>query len=375
VTDRPSVTWRQALAWRMRRHLLHPVEPVSVQDVVRRLCGVQAQVASSAELAVRVRQATSEPEEVAAALADGRLVKTWAMRGTLHLLTPDDAGAYLSLLAAGRTWERPSWVRYFGVGPDDWPALRETVRTALGGRVLTREELVAAIEAQPRFAHLAPELRSGWGTLFKPLAWQGDLVFGPNRGNRVTFTSPTTASASWSSPPPLDEAAPSVITAYIRAYGPATAERFAAWLSRGWMGKRVTNRWFAGLADRLVEVDVDGETAFVMAEDVDELLSSKPTDALRLLPGFDQWVLGPGTDDTHVIPPGRRAAVSRTAGWIAPVVVAGGVVSGTWELDGDRVRVAWFAEADRPRRRELDAEVEWLGSILGRQLTSELEVP
>jgi Winged helix DNA-binding domain len=374
VTDRPSINWRQALAWRMRRHLLDPLEPVSVEAVVRRLCGVQAQVASSAELAVRVRQAASEPDEVAAALANGRLVKTWAMRGTLHLLTPEDAGAYLTLLAAGRTWERPSWVRYFGVGPDDWPALRETVRAALDGRVLTREELVAAIEAQPRFAHLAAELRSGWGTLFKPLAWQGDLVFGPNRGNRVTFTSPTTASASWSSPPPLDEAAPSVIEAYLRAYGPATADRFAAWLSRGWMGKRVTNAWFSALGERLIELDVDGESAFVMAEDVDELVSSKPTPTLRLLPGFDQWVLGPGTDDTHVIPAGRRAAVSRTAGWIAPVVVVGGVVSGTWELDREAVRVAWFAESGRPPKRALNGELERLESILDRRLTLQLEV-
>ena len=40
----------------MRRHLLDPIGRLSVPDVVGRLCGVQAQVASSAELAVRVRR-------------------------------------------------------------------------------------------------------------------------------------------------------------------------------------------------------------------------------------------------------------------------------------------------------------------------------
>ena len=39
------------------------------------------------------------PARSAARLSDGRLVKTWAMRGTLHLLTPEDAGAFLSLIA------------------------------------------------------------------------------------------------------------------------------------------------------------------------------------------------------------------------------------------------------------------------------------
>jgi uncharacterized protein YfaQ (DUF2300 family) len=57
------VTWPQALAWRMKRHLLDPVGRLPVPDVVDRLCGVQAQVACSAELAVRVRRQTSRRGE------------------------------------------------------------------------------------------------------------------------------------------------------------------------------------------------------------------------------------------------------------------------------------------------------------------------
>ena len=102
------VSWEQALAWRMRRQLIEPVGTGTAPDVVRRLCGVQAQVASTAELAVRVRRTTSKPGDVARALSQGRLIKTWAMRGTLHLLTPEDGGAFLSLIAAGRSWDRPS---------------------------------------------------------------------------------------------------------------------------------------------------------------------------------------------------------------------------------------------------------------------------
>jgi hypothetical protein len=65
----------------MRRHFLDPIGKWSVPQVVRRLCGVQAQVASSAELAVRVRRKASQRGEVARALTEGRLIKTWAMRG------------------------------------------------------------------------------------------------------------------------------------------------------------------------------------------------------------------------------------------------------------------------------------------------------
>src|SRR5207247_1123835 len=138
VTRVPHVTWDQALAWRMRRQLLDPVAGRSVADVVRRLGGVQAQVASYAELCVRVRRATSKPGDVARALSQGRIMKTWAMRGTLHLVTPEDAGVFLSLIAAGRSWEQPSWQQWFGITPKQLDALPVVVRERLDGKVLTR---------------------------------------------------------------------------------------------------------------------------------------------------------------------------------------------------------------------------------------------
>ncbi|MDP9271782.1 MAG: winged helix DNA-binding domain-containing protein [Chloroflexota bacterium] len=245
-------------------------------------------------------------------------------------------------------------------------------REILDGKILSREELAAAVTALPGLEHIGEALLSGWGTLLKPLAWQGDLCFGPSRGNRVTFTRPQAASARWGGVPPADEAAPIVIVAYLGAHGPATTDNFRNWLSRGRIGARTIRSWIHELGDRLVEVDVDGVRANVLAEHVAELTSAHPSSTVRLLPGFDQYVLGPGTEDHHVVPAPRRRAVSRQSGWIAPVVVAGGRVSGTWELEGDPARVAWFTEAGRPPPKALEAEVARLSSMLGRELSPAL---
>ncbi|MGQ0847909.1 MAG: winged helix DNA-binding domain-containing protein [Actinomycetota bacterium] len=369
-----GVSWHQVLAWRMKRHLLDPVGALPIAGVVRRLCGVQAQVASAAELAVRVRRRTSRPGEVTRALADGRLIKTWAMRGTLHLLTPEDGGAVLSVIAAGRSWERPSWQRYFGVTPDTMEELRVAVREALDHATLSREELVAAITARPRLSHVGEQLRSGWGTLLKPLAWQGDLCFGPSRGTRVTFTRPETASPRWAGIPDLEDAAPAAIVAYLGAYGPARAEAFGTWLAGGWFGQRQLKAWFAGLGDLLAPVEVEGDPAYQLAEHLDDLMKTQPTPAVRLLPGFDQYVLGPGTADVHLVPPGRRKAVSRQSGWIAPVVVASGSVAGTWDMDREHLRIGWFGEKGRPPKRALATETERVSAILNRDLSMQITV-
>jgi hypothetical protein len=363
------ITWPQALAWRMQRQLLEPVGRLPVDEVVRRLGAVQAQVASAAELAIRVRRRSSHRGEVARALADGALVKTWAMRGTLHLLTAEEGGAFLSLMAAGRSWERPSWVKAFGMTPQRMERLRTVVREAVAERPLTREELIDAVGRNRGFRSVAEGLRSGWGTLLKPTAWQGDLAFGPSAGTRVTFTTPDAASPRWKGLPDPDEAARIVIRAYLGAYGPASIEAFSDWVAGGWFSRRRLRAWFADLGDELVEIEVDGGPAWILAEHAGELAAARPTSAVRLLPGFDQYVLGPGTKDGRVTPTARRAEVSRTAGWISPVVLAGGVVCGTWALDGGAVRIQWFGEAGRLPRSALTDEVDRLAAVVGRPLT------
>src|SRR4051812_30281332 len=311
----------------MRRQLLDPVGSESVAGVVRRLTAVPAQSDASAELAIRLRRQRSRAGEVARALADGRIIKTFAFRGATHLMTPEDGGAYLALRAASRMWELPSWQTYYGLTPADWTPLRETVREALAGGPLTRDELGAAITARPKFRHLTFAFADGAGTLLKPLAWQGEMSFGPPRDGRATFQRLDT-NPRWAGIPDLDEAGTRAVEHYFRAYGPATPEHLHYWLGAG-LGagrKRITG-WTAGLGDRLATVDVDGQPAHVMRDDLDELVPA-PSPAVRLLPAYDQWVLGPGTADARVVPPAERTAISRGAN----IVIAGGVVSGTWSL-------------------------------------------
>jgi hypothetical protein len=348
----------------MRRHLLDPLGEVDEVEVVRCLCGIQAQVPAAAALAVRVRQQSSPPDGVNRALEERRLMRTWAMRGTLHLLAPDEAGAYLSLVGAARSWEKGSWQTAFGVAPDEMVALVEAVGQVLDGRALSRDELVAAVGELLSRPDLEAELRSGWGTVLKPVAWQGGLCHATSDGNRVRFARPDQWLPDWAGVPDPVEAAQVVIPAYLRAYGPATPERFDAWLTRGISKKAAVRSWFAALDDRLATVEVDGEPAFLLAEDVDGLSGTSPTQAVRLLPGFDQYVLGPGTKAEEIIAPSHRADVSRTAGRIAPVVIAGGEVAGTWEVDDRTLQVRLFDEANPIPGPALDAEVARIEELL-----------
>ena len=353
----------------MRQQLLAPVGTASVAGVVGRLGAVAAQSDAAVELAIRPRRQRSRPGEVARAVAEGRVVKTFAFRGATHLVTPEDGGVYLALRAASRMWELPSWQKHYGLTPADWPALRQAVRDALADGPLTRDELGAAVTARPKFRHLGFAFGDGAGTLLKPLAWQGDMSFGPPRDGRTTFQR-LDGNPRWTGVPDLDDAGTRAVEAYFRAYGPATVAHVQYWLGEGLgAGRRRIRSWITGFGDRLVEVDLDGQPALVLREYVDELTATAPSTAVRLLPGYDQWVLGPGTADARVVTPARRTPVSRQAN----LLVSGGVVSGTWSRTDDRLVVAWFAEAGPPPNDAVAGEVARLATILGRPLEPAVE--
>jgi hypothetical protein len=361
-----SVTWARALAWRMRQQLLDPVGTEPVQGVVRRLGAVQAQVGFASELAVRTRRQRSRSGEVARALAEGRIIKTFAFRGATHLMTPEDGGVYLALRAASRMWELPSWQTFYNLTSSDWPHLREAVRDALAGGPMTYDELGMAITARSRFRHLGFAFAEHNWTLLKPLAWQGDMSFGPPRDGRATFQR-LDPNPRWAGVPDLDEAGMRAVEAYFRAYGPATPDHVHYWLGNGLgAGRKRIQAWIAGMGDRLAAVNIDGESAYVLREHLEELAATQPTTAVRLLPGYDQWVLGPGTADAHIVPPRRRTLVSRQAN----IVIIGGVVGGTWSVTQDRVAIAWFGEGGPAPKEALAEEVSRLATILDRPIQS-----
>lgn len=358
-----SVTWAQALSWRLERQLLDPVGSESVAGVVRRLGAVLSMDGALAELAVRTRRAGSRPRELAAALAAGEVVQAFAFRGSMHYLSPEEGGIYLALRSAGRQWELPSWVEYYRLAPSDWPDFRAAVRDALSDGPLTIDELGRAVTSHRRYRHLGPVFDEGAGTLVKPLTWQGDMSLGPRRDGRLTFQR-LDGNPRWRGVPDLEDAGPRAVTAYFRTYGPASLDRLHYWLGEGLSaGRRRIDAWFSGLGDRLVAVDVEGTTAYVAREDVEPLAAARPSDAVRFLPGHDQWVIGPGTKDVHVTPSSRRDLMTRKA---HPVVV-GGVVCGTWARRGAELTVTWLDERPRPDEA-LERESGRLADLLGEDL-------
>jgi hypothetical protein len=363
------VSWDQTRAFRLARmHLSAPLGPRSLRRVVRDLGGVHAQVASAGELQCAARAPGLGPGAVERALWQRRtLVKTWAMRGTLHWIDADDFPVWAAALATRRHWRRPVWLRAFKLTIEEIEASLEAIAEALDGRALTRAALADEVHRRVRSAAVDERLRSGWGEMLKIVALHGRLCFGPSEGRNVTFVRPDQWLPRWRHVD-TDTAIGEVCRRYLAAHAPATREDFARWWG---FFPADARRVLDGLGDELVQVARSGDVAFVLRRDLEALRTASENDCVRLLGMFDAYTLA-GLPHDDIVPKARKADVYRKGAWVSQVVLVGGRVVGVWTHErrarGTDVRVKLFEPVPGARARIVE-ELDVLAPFLGKPLS------
>jgi hypothetical protein len=342
--------------------------------VASRLCGLHAQVMSSAELTVWARVERLDRNAVQRALwHDRTLVKTWAMRGTLHLLVSDELAVWHAALGTSRRYRSETgWKNYLGITLDEVDRISAAIASALQGRLLTREDLVREVVRITGSRAFGVSLAANsWGTILKPAAFAGGLCFGPSVGQRVQFTHP----ASWLAKAPKrvdpSAAAAEIKRRFLSAYGPATYHDLARWWGHG--GMAAARQWIAALGEEVCAVDLAGAHAWMLAADARKLRDLPRSRTVRLLPAFDHYVVAASRHAEHLLRGGARGQVYRPQGWISPVLLVDGLMQGVWrhEIKGSRGEVAIEPFVKQPAwvRRAAGEEAERLAEFLGGALS------
>jgi hypothetical protein len=369
LTSTPRLTWDQVRKWRVSQHHLDRRAPKSkLLEIVRDVCGIHAQVPSSAQLQVWSRVDGISRDDIRDALWDHRkLVRTWSLRGTLHLHSSDDLPVYVAALSQNDRWWKGAWLRMIGMTEKQLRTTLDAIHSSLGARPITREQL--ADKVATRVGTKGRErMLSGWGEMLKPAAFQGHLCSGPPRGQNVTFVRPDRWLGKWEPPTPED-AWNVIVRRYLRAYGPASREDFGRWWG---MQPAPAGRVLKSLGDELAEVDVDDYRGWVPSQDLPEIRKKRPRPPVRLLAGFDVYVVGNRPRES-LVDKEFESRVFRRAGWISPVLLIGGACAGVWkhERRGAQIEVSVspFRKLSGTHRKAINEEADRLGKFLGAPVT------
>ena len=353
----------------LRQHAqrLIPQQPdafTGVAQVIKDLCGLQAQDASAAALAVRVRSTGLLNNDVERARVQERsIVRTWGQRGTLHLLATEDLGWLLPLF--GPVFIARNRRRYAELGLDEDTLARgdRALRTVLANQgPLTRDELVEQL------AHHGIQL-SGQARpyLLQHAALQGIICLGPDRGANPTYVllSDWLGQGYQVHTLSQESAYAELAHRYLKAYGPATPEDLAAW--SGMPISKTRGAWQL-IADQLIEVEIAGRPAWMLkthATWLDEL--PLPAPVVRLLPGFDTYLLGYKKRELAV-PPQHAKRINVGGGLLNPVLLVDGRAVGTWKSKQQKhrldVMLQPFDQLAPDLQPGLQAEITDLGRFL-----------
>jgi hypothetical protein len=307
--------------------LLGPAQPGSVAEAVRWMTATQAQDLQASLMAIGLRVPGAGLTDVRAALEDGSVVRSWPMRGTLHLVAPEDLRWMLDLTAerlhrvvAGRHRELDiTWA--------DIEKCRDVaLERVAGGGSVSRNELFAMFDAagQPttgqRGIHILGSLcRHAW------------LVQGPLAGNQpllVAFDDWIPVSRTLG----RQEAIAEFMLRYFRSHGPATVRDFAWWTQLPLPEVRAALEQVSG---QLVELEF-GAATYWMSPETEALLDGGVPGqrSVLLLPGFDEFLLGYMDRSLVLAPEHANKIVPGGNGVFKKTIVAGGEVVGTWARAG-----------------------------------------
>ncbi len=329
----------------------------SVVEVVKHLTGVQAQVLSAAGLALRARTTALTPKRVdRARRRDRSIVLTWAMRGTLHLIAAEDYAWLVPLTTEPSLANAHRRLTQEGV-----LAAQAARAMPLISRMLGREGPLTRVEIAERLRRKGIPVA---GQAIAHLVWlaaaQGAICYGPDRDRERCFV----LVEDWvrnSKPREREAALAELAVRYLRSHGPAGPADLASW-----SGIRAgdANRAWKSIAGRLVEVETARGTRWMLRSNRNEA----PSGVVRLLPAFDEYLLG-WKDRDVAVEAEHRAKINRGGGWLRPVVLADGRLVATWSTKKEskrlRIDIAPFAPLSQTVKRAIASETKDIAAFLG----------
>ena len=325
------------------------------------MCGVQAQIMSAAYLQLWTRNhAITRPEIDSALWKTRTLVKTSLMRQTLHLIPTDEFPLYIAALRPSRFAQAMRIMERCGITRDESEALIPLIMETLSAGPLSRPAIAAAIRPkaskQVRFW-----MENSWSLVRLPVA-EGLICYGRGEGNEIVFI----RTDHWLPKlklklMPTTEAQCALLRKYLRAYGPATLTDFSHWAGIPLRGLKPLP---ALLESELAEAPGGKKNRLLLREDVAALTGRRSANpSIRLLPNFDSYLLAHREKD-HLLSAQHYKRVYRNQGWISPVVLINGVITGVWshKVHGKRllVNVEPFGKLTKTERASIEREAESL---------------
>ncbi len=300
--------------------------PGATVRVAEACCGIQSQNFQESLSSFWARANGFRKSDVLSELKPGGgLVRTWAVRSTMHTIPCKDYYVYV----LGGAGERMlNWIdtiakkRNYPQREQRRRQLYEPVLDEIKGRAVTEDEIRALVSRRARPLGLGEGVWTGIGDM----AFQGLLVHAGKRGSRSLYILSDDWIPRLKAPPDRQSCRVELLRKYIARHGPVSKEDITYWayLTRQQLDEAVT-----GLAGEIVEIKMEPsrEPYMDMDQDVDRKLPPPP--GAVVLPKYDSLMLTL-KDKSRFMDMHYYKRIFGALGMVRPTVLVDGFVAAIW---------------------------------------------
>lgn len=372
-----KATLEQLAYHNLRKHSLIDRAPAGdAFRVIEDICGLNAQGALNYSLSLWARVKGLDREFIRDALREKTLLRSWFMRNTVHVMALGQAFVARPALRESLVQEWNRWTVRTGSkeSPDSWTVHYDEVLTALGEGPLSMSELL------DRYSPASKNPRLILSRVVREMSLKGLVCNAEPRGPWYHDAEQTYADVKhWV--PGMDEAEKSgaqetLMTAYLRGYGPATVQDYAYWTG---MKVSAARELLKRIGLELAEVEVYGQKGklYVPEDTLLDLEHVEVVPSVRLLPKFDALIMS-HRDKTRFMDEAARRRVFLPTAEVSATVLVDGRVEGVWVMkkDGDAwsLGVKLFKELDEEHIDLLCSEIQGMKEFTGFEIREEISV-
>jgi len=354
----------------LKHYLIKKAKNEDLLRVVHDICGLNAQGALTVNLSLWNRIENFDRRKLEEALHESRtLVKTWCMRGTVHIIPSQDLPTYIQALKENLmvNWQRFLKRKQITLSKTEREKIKNKILELLSEQTLTRSEIcdflgIKSSEGKILVARLLRELSyEGLVCHAKPKGpW---YHFREYRFARIDYWLPNLDLESISP----EEAKRKLLVRYLSSYGPASIQDFAYWTG---FSVKEARHVFSSLDDTVLRVGIEGlKGEFWLFEDDLKLLEMKLSSysSVHLLPPFDPIIMG-HREKTRILDPIHKRMVFLPLADVTATVLVNGRVVGTWKYrkgkKTPRFEVKLFGKLDDKVVRLIRSEIGRMSNFL-----------
>lgn len=324
-------------------------------EIVSWLCAVQAQDYASAKWSIGLRVPGLFDKDIEKALINRSIVRTWALRGTLHFVAANDFSWMIYLLAPRIISKNARRYRELELEEEELFECNKILENALkGGNHLNRRELIKILQDN----NISTEGQRA-AYILQRASLDGLICQTVLEKNIPVFTS---TNGLPNIELKREDALTELAKRYFTSHGPATLKDYV-W----WSGLMVKDARFGlnTIKSHLEEIVVDDQTYWgVQSKSPGNFKLPK----INIIPGFDDYLLSYRDRSASITPKQVKMLKPANGGMFSPTILVNGQVIGIWKRylrkDHVSVEIKLFRKLNKNENNILNSELRRYGEFL-----------